>query len=707
MVKLNHISKHYIDGKKVVTGLNDVTLSFGVDEFVVVTGSSGSGKSTLLNILSGTDYATSGQYLVDDIDTDSFDEKDWSNFRCRNIGIIYQDNKLIENYTVKENIEAAIALCCSKKKERKKKINQILKDTGLATLANKRVKYLSGGQKQRVAIARAISKDCRILLADEPTANLDVDTAYDIVRLLKEISKDRLVIVVTHNEEQFVNVATRRIILSEGGVLSDKIFKIKEDNHFTIEFNKCDPSKKAFSYGILKYAKPIASIFLTTLIVLFCSLISYSVSLDMSNNRHEGLTNTEFFQNLSPERYIISKTDKTAFTKDDLELIKAKSEIDNVVLEDIILDTVGYIENPGTKRDMELYIKPLSALKEVDYGRLPQNDDEVVLSNDIGGPFYMMESDEEYFSLRTDDIILHKVRIVGWLKDTDHFRQSVYVSEKLMQKLYVCNYHKYSEISLIEDNISYPIYNVIPDTAVVSGTIIVGDDKLSGKNLNFKLNNIQRSLEMDDLTSVGLDNYPSLATKYGNLNSFIIINYDDYQNILTNEYYQISVFSKNVIEPWNNFNVIYPNSINESSANSNDIVQALFWLAGCILLSVVLIAVSYIFLRYMLKGEIGICRIRNTLGYTTKDNLKYLLIRIGSAILFAILCLSAVFGGLLKHSQSVDLSKSFIVLANIPILQFTIIVLLIGGILTSLLINFVISRSKLDNDKANKGAKND
>lgn len=351
-------------------------------------------------------------------------------------------------------------------------------------------------------------------------------------------------------------------------------------------------------------------------------------------------------------------------TKDDLELIKAKSEIDNVVLEDIILDTVGYIENPGTKRDMELYIKPLSALKEVDYGRLPQNDDEVVLSNDIGGPFYMMESDEEYFSLRTDDIILHKVKIVGWLKDTDHFRQSVYVSEKLMQKLYVCNYHKYSEISLIEDNISYSIYNVILDTAVVSGTIIVGDDKLSGKNLNFKLNNIQRSLEMDDLTSVGLDNYPSLATKYGNLNSFIIINYDDYQNILTNEYYQISVFSKNVIEPWNNFNVIYPNSINESSANSNDIVQALFWLAGCILLSVVLIAVSYIFLRYMLKGEIGICRIRNTLGYTTKDNLKYLLIRIGSAILFAILCLSAVFGGLLKHSQSVDLSKSFIVLAS-------------------------------------------
>lgn len=309
MVKLNCISKHYIEGKKVVAALNNITLSFDVGEIVVVTGASGSGKSTLLNILSGTDYATSGEYLIDGVDTDSFDEADWSDFRCRNIGIVYQDYRLIEEYTVKENIEAALSLFSLSKKERKNKVLKLMNETGISTIANKKVKYLSGGQRQRVAIARAVAKDCKILLADEPTANLDEDNAVEITLLLKKVAKGRLLVVVTHNEEQFKDIETRKIVLSDGKVATNKVVKQKEIGDCNARENKLTLSQEAFAFGVLKYFKPPVSIFLISLIILFVSLVSYSVSLDMVNGYNEGLTNTEFFQNLSPDRYIISKFD--------------------------------------------------------------------------------------------------------------------------------------------------------------------------------------------------------------------------------------------------------------------------------------------------------------------------------------------------------------------------------------------------------------
>ena len=254
MIALKRICKHYIDGKRVVTALKDVTINFDVGEFVVVTGASGSGKSTFLNILSGVDYATSGEYLINGVDTDSFDENDWNDYRCKNIGLVYQDYRLFDEFTAEENIQTALALIYSQKKDIRKHAKELMEQTGVIDFANKKVKYLSGGQKQRVAIARALAKNPNILLADEPTANLDDENAKAIVDLLKQISKDKLIVVVTHNDNILQSALTRKIVLDEGMVVSDSspITKLQQDKE-----NKPSSRLKSninFGFGICENA---------------------------------------------------------------------------------------------------------------------------------------------------------------------------------------------------------------------------------------------------------------------------------------------------------------------------------------------------------------------------------------------------------------------------------------------------------------------
>ena len=201
MLQLKNICKSYTTGDFTQVALNDVSISFRDNEFVAILGPSGSGKTTLLNVMGGLDHYDSGDMIVDGISTHRYKDRDWDTFRNNRIGFVFQSYNLIPHQTILQNVELALTLSGVGKAERTRRAKEALASVGLTEHLNKKPSQLSGGQMQRVAIARALINDPEIVLADEPTGALDSHTSVQIMDLLTQIAKDRLVIMVTHNPE--------------------------------------------------------------------------------------------------------------------------------------------------------------------------------------------------------------------------------------------------------------------------------------------------------------------------------------------------------------------------------------------------------------------------------------------------------------------------------------------------------------------------
>lgn len=220
MLEIKNITKIYKTGNFTQKALNNVSINFRENEFVSILGPSGSGKTTLLNIIGGLDKYTSGDLVINEISTKKYKDKDWDSYRNHRIGFVFQSYNLIPHQSVLSNVELALTLSGIGKKERRKKAIKVLKDVGLGDHIHKKPNQMSGGQMQRVAIARALINDPDILLADEPTGALDSETSIQIMNILKKISKDKLVIMVTHNPE-LANEYSNRIISLKDGVVTD------------------------------------------------------------------------------------------------------------------------------------------------------------------------------------------------------------------------------------------------------------------------------------------------------------------------------------------------------------------------------------------------------------------------------------------------------------------------------------------------------
>lgn len=221
MLKLKNIKKNYKTDFGDVEALKGITLNFRKSEFVSILGPSGCGKTTLLNIIGGLDRYTSGDLLVNGKSTEDFNDRDWDNYRNHSVGFVFQSYNLIPHLTVFENVELALTLSGVKKEKRNKMVKDALEKVGLADKLKVKPNQLSGGQMQRVAIARALVNNPEILLADEPTGALDTKTSIQVLDLLKEIAKERLVIMVTHNPDLAKTYSTRIISLLDGNVISD------------------------------------------------------------------------------------------------------------------------------------------------------------------------------------------------------------------------------------------------------------------------------------------------------------------------------------------------------------------------------------------------------------------------------------------------------------------------------------------------------
>ena len=221
MLQLKEIVKKYGDGENVVTALNGVSITFRENEFVAILGHSGCGKTTMLNIIGGLDQYTSGDLIINGVSTKKYKDRDWDAYRNHSIGFIFQSYNLIPHQTVLSNVELALTISGVSKSERRKRAKEALEKVGLGDQLHKKPNQMSGGQMQRVAIARALINNPDILLADEPTGALDSETSIQVMELLKEIAKDKLVIMVTHNPELAEQYATRIVRIKDGQLTGD------------------------------------------------------------------------------------------------------------------------------------------------------------------------------------------------------------------------------------------------------------------------------------------------------------------------------------------------------------------------------------------------------------------------------------------------------------------------------------------------------
>lgn len=221
MLRLENIVKTYVTGELRQTALKGVSISFREHEFVSILGQSGSGKTTLLNIIGGLDRYDSGDLVIDGVSTKDYKDADWDYYRNHSIGFVFQSYNLIPHQTVLQNVELALTLSGVSKAERRRRAKEALERVGLGSQLKKRPSEMSGGQMQRVAIARAIVNDPDIVLADEPTGALDTETSVQVMEILKEISKDRLIVMVTHNPELAQRYSTRIVRMLDGQVTGD------------------------------------------------------------------------------------------------------------------------------------------------------------------------------------------------------------------------------------------------------------------------------------------------------------------------------------------------------------------------------------------------------------------------------------------------------------------------------------------------------
>ncbi len=249
LLRLKNIGKIYNSNDILTIGVRNIDLSFDYNEFVTIEGESGSGKSTLLNVIAANDTYEEGELYFNEEETSHYSSLDWEKYRENNIAMIFQDFNIIENLSVLENVELALFRIPDIAK-RKEIAKGLIEKVGLSKQMHHKGSHLSGGEKQRCVIARALAKDSPIILADEPTGNLDSKSSREVARILKEVSKDKLVIVVTHNPEFFKEYATRRILISDGKLKEDKVITPVE--HKEIEKTESKTTKRLKVKNILR-----------------------------------------------------------------------------------------------------------------------------------------------------------------------------------------------------------------------------------------------------------------------------------------------------------------------------------------------------------------------------------------------------------------------------------------------------------------------
>ncbi len=449
-LRLERVSKYYQSENNVSVGMKHISLSFHMGEFVAVTGESGSGKSTLLNVLSGLDKYEEGEMFIFSEETSHYQIKDFETYRRENVGFVFQNYNIIDSYTVFQNVMLALELQGFPSKERKARALKLIDQVGLTKQKNQKSSKLSGGQKQRAVIARALAKDTPIIVCDEPTGNLDQTSAEQIMSLLNDVSKDKLVIVVTHEFDLVAPYATRRIKMSDGEVVED----IQLKAHQEVSVTKRDQLKKLNIFDLLKFsmrnlfAQPKRFFFMLFLMLIAISVFTIVYSNQIYGLRTTGLEQSETYPSVPNSRVLVERRDGNPLTQEDINHIQSYRDVNKVFAygalfhndtrfnivtfynNDDVMDMMNYRFNDSA------HVLTSNSLLE---GRLPIAMDEIVVSN------YWWGIDIDQTVLLTSD------RIWDWDKNSleeagigyfkivgivDNDMETIYFSDDYLSQIY-------------------------------------------------------------------------------------------------------------------------------------------------------------------------------------------------------------------------------------------------------------------------------
>lgn len=671
MLKLENVSKFYYNKGIIASGFTKVNLELKIGEFVAITGESGSGKSTLLNVISGLDSYEEGEMYIDGKETSHYSEKDFEDYRRKYIANIFQSFNLINSYTVYQNVELVLLLNGYKKHKVKKKILDIIDKVGLTKFKNTKVSKLSGGQKQRVAIARAMVKDTPIIVADEPTGNLDSESAKEVIEILKKVAKDKLVVVVTHNIEQVENVATRIIKMHDGRIIQNtEIKKIpKEPEIVESQYNNISIVNK-YRLGIRNTFNILPKFLLLFAVFFFMSaavLTEYG-SFQMSEEEITDEGYSIVFSDLSENRVLINKKDRTPFTNEEYAQIKQLSNVDYLVEDDVFIDGMSTI----SRDDMSIYGTMLDIENfrgNVDFGRMPENENEIVVAM-ISEHYYVTDRMNEVlnktFSVLksqgmnawTNEKVMDLTVVGIQTYDVGSYNSKIYVSKNVLNKLRSNINKNYSDMKVMLNN-KYVQYSVEPNENVERGTAIVDDEmkyeyknnKIKDLPVNIYLSNIYYNEELN-LTitktytknnfkrTLGLENYDS--NRYT-----IFINNEDYDSLYNKPSYQSSVYVKDIKKIDETLAQLEalglnPKKVTDFKMNQGEVYKRIIKIIKVvvtIVLIMVLFFISYLIIKIILKSRNVYYTTLRMLGATYKNVRRILDIElfINSTLSYAVL----------------------------------------------------------------------
>lgn len=646
----------------IASGISKVNLTLDKGEFVVITGESGSGKSTLLNVISGLDSYEEGEMYIDGKETSHYLASDFEEYRKKYIGNIFQHFNLVNSYTVYQNVELILRINGYSKADTKKRVTEILQRVGLSAYAKTKVSKLSGGQKQRVSIARALAKDTDIIVADEPTGNLDSASAAGIVELLSAISRDKLVIVVTHNFEQFEAYATRKIKMYDGKVVEDE--KVTQPVRTAGESSALSFSATAgrasgrisvpskIRLGLRNTFNIVPKFLLLLVVFLFVVVAVTSEYTSFQHNKEENsnLGYNSYFNNFSPDRVVLKKSDGSQFTEDDLKAIRQIDNIKSVAACDVLLDSLVSIEEGDIS--YEAFPRPVSEFtgKLVD-GRLPQTDNEVVLTGDKDDYYFTDEMRQELldkdFKVYVSENKEVTVRIVGLAYKTYNQNSYVYggdlfVSDSLLEDMLENTYSVNSTVTTTingkaqEAAEGSATYRVVPSSKVAQGTAVASEEinnfyekgKAKEQTISVAVKNIYYTesinLKVADVYTKKTFEKLTGSKDFESNNGSIYINPADYRSLFGKGNYQATVYVKDLKDlnatkealQTMGFKTL---AMKDAMVNYVDSVVSIIQVPIAVIIIIALFFIAYFVIRLILRSRVSYFSILRMLGLARKN----------------------------------------------------------------------------------------